>query len=207
MTEVVATEDNEIPSHGTAWRDGGEGYDLLQSRIYTGNITKLYQAMALRHAFPILETRLDADDGLHGQYLQYVQSVAYKRFFYKIRRKPENKNDRRRLQEKNIEDRQKKAEGEKASDAGDDDEGDDGVDDGDDGAYADESQDEDNVGISPKSISSTNVKWLYWCARRHMEWHINVNQTDTKNKSATRTDALAHKHDKYPMGILNPVVS
>jgi hypothetical protein len=31
-----------------SWRDGKEALDLLQSKIYTGNIAKLKVAMALR---------------------------------------------------------------------------------------------------------------------------------------------------------------
>lgn len=46
-----------------SWRDGSEGWDLIKSKIFTGNITKLHQAIALRNKRTILETRLDADDG------------------------------------------------------------------------------------------------------------------------------------------------
>jgi hypothetical protein len=54
--------------------------DLLQSKIYTGNITRLHAAIALREERPVLETRLDADDGLHKNYVQYLQEVAFDRF-------------------------------------------------------------------------------------------------------------------------------
>ena len=83
-----------------AWRDGAEGRDLAQSRIYTGNQTRLEIAMALQDQFPILETRLDADDGLHLQFIEQMQEQALDTF--------------RR---------------------------------------------------------NKNVQWMYWCARRHMEWH------------------------------------
>ena len=49
--------------------------DLLRSKIYSGNITQLHQAIALRNDRPILETRLDADDGLHKYYIQYIVRV------------------------------------------------------------------------------------------------------------------------------------
>lgn len=59
-----------------AWRDGAEASDLVRSKVYTGNQTVLEQAMALEGQFPILETRLDADDGLHTQFLRVVQKKA-----------------------------------------------------------------------------------------------------------------------------------
>jgi hypothetical protein len=63
-----------------SWRDGIECMDLLQSKIYTGNITRLRMMMALREERPILETILDADDGLHKNYIEYIQIVALRRF-------------------------------------------------------------------------------------------------------------------------------
>jgi hypothetical protein len=54
--------------------------DLLQSKIYTGNITRLHAAVALREERHVLETRLDADDGLHRDFIQYLQEVAFDRF-------------------------------------------------------------------------------------------------------------------------------
>ena len=218
--------DDEDPKVGIAWRDGGEGYDLLQSKIYSGNLTHLYQAMALRHRLPILETRLDADDGLHQQYLQYVQSVAYQRFFTTRKRR-----QRQRRRRADQEDDKDDPEGREEEEVGkkntvkekEDDEVEGSVDDGDD-------DDSDSV---PTTITTTNVKWLYWCARRHMEWHISVNQTSSSSKHnkktnkknnevtatgeessiASRIDAIGGggtktpEDDKYPMGILNPVVS
>jgi hypothetical protein len=79
---LVASNQNYLisPDQEGSWRDGAEGLDLLGSRIYTGNITQLHQAIALRNERPILETRLDADDGLHAFYIQYIQSVAMKQF-------------------------------------------------------------------------------------------------------------------------------
>jgi hypothetical protein len=79
---IVASNNNFLisPQLQGCWRDGAEGRDLMQSKIYTGNLTKLYQAIALREERPILETRLDADDGLHHLYLAYMQYVALQRF-------------------------------------------------------------------------------------------------------------------------------
>ena len=220
---------DEDPKIGVAWRDGGEGYDLLQSKIYSGNLTHLYQAMALRHRLPILETRLDADDGLHQQYLQYVQAVAYQRFFTTSKRR--NRRRDNNVQHNNDQkDDKDDPEGEEeamvdknTAKEKEDDEAEDSVDDDDDDGESD----------SVSTTTPTNVKWLYWCARRHMEWHINVNQTSSskhkknKNKNneatpptTTAEDEIASRinaiggsgglttlqDDKFPMGILNPVV-
>ena len=65
---------------GSSWRDGAEPRDILRSKVYSGNMHKLHQAMALREDRIVLETRLDADDGLHQYYLQYMQYVAISRF-------------------------------------------------------------------------------------------------------------------------------
>jgi len=40
----------------------------------------LERALALQDRFPVLETRLDADDGLHRQFLQFVQEDALQQF-------------------------------------------------------------------------------------------------------------------------------
>lgn len=71
---VASNQNFMINKQNGSWRDGGEGYDLLQSKIYTGNITKLHQAIALRNDRPILETRLDADDGyaLYRTHYTYI---------------------------------------------------------------------------------------------------------------------------------------
>ena len=88
-----------------SWRSGAEGIDLTRSPVYSGNQTLLEAAMANRNQLPVLETRLDADDGLHVQFLEQVQNQALERF-----------ND-------------------------------------------------------SHAATEQKVQWLYWCARRHMEWH------------------------------------
>lgn len=90
-----------------AWRDGAEVDDLAKSRVYTGNQSLLESAMSYYRKsdpYPILETRLDADDGLHVQFLEVVQTAAMDAFH--------NEN--------------------------------------------------------PEKTPS----WLYWCSRRHVEWHF-----------------------------------
>lgn len=62
--------------------------------------------MALRNERPVLETRLDADDGLHENYINNIQKDALKRF-----QPPKNK------------------------------------------------------------YKGPIPQWLYWCTRRHIEWH------------------------------------
>jgi Putative rhamnosyl transferase len=63
------------------WRNGGQGRDLADHRVYTGNRTLLKAAMALEMQLPVLETRLDADDGMHVQYIETLQKVALEQVF------------------------------------------------------------------------------------------------------------------------------
>ena len=98
--------------------------DLLKSKIYTGNIDKLKVAMALREERPVLETRLDADDGLHKDFIKYIQEVALKRF----QPLEENRSN--------------------------------------------------NEILVPK--------WLYWCSRRHIEWHSDVDRSLSEQQKADR---------------------
>jgi len=87
-----------------AWRGGAETRDLATSAVYTGNQTLLEIAMALSEHLPVLETRLDADDGLHHGFIEVVQEQALRRF-------------------------------------------------------------------SETLATGTRLKWLYWCARRSIEWY------------------------------------
>ena len=48
--------------------------------IYTGHRQRLALAMALANQFTILESRLDADDGLHKDYMKYIQQQAMEVF-------------------------------------------------------------------------------------------------------------------------------
>jgi hypothetical protein len=84
-----------------AWRGGAETRALRQANILTGSRTLLNQATAASDSKHILETRLDADDGLHIDYLHHIQERALHKF-----QAPDNQ-----------------------------------------------------------------IRWTYWCARRHMEWH------------------------------------
>jgi hypothetical protein len=104
---LVASNENFLinPESPGAWRDGAEGMDILKAKIHTGNLTVLHQAIALRESRPIIETRLDADDGLHLLFVEYIQLVAAQRF------------------------------------------------------------------LDPE------LNWLYWCSRRHLEWHASANTT------------------------------
>ena len=62
------------------WRDGAEPRDLAQSRVYTGDRRRLERSMAQHSSRPVLETRLDADDGLHREFLEWVQRDAVRQF-------------------------------------------------------------------------------------------------------------------------------
>ena len=111
-----------------SWRDGKEPLDLLRSKIYTGNFTKLSIAMALRNERPVLETRLDADDGLYMYFIQYIQAVALKRF------QPN-------------------------------------------GMVLGETTQEEDIIIKEEN---TVPRWLYWCSRRHIEWHSDTDPSLSK---------------------------
>jgi hypothetical protein len=76
---LVGSNQNYQTGQGPgSWRDGTEGQDLFSNVIYTGNAEWLRQAHGQRNSKPILETRLDADDGIHKAFLQYVQYSALK---------------------------------------------------------------------------------------------------------------------------------
>jgi hypothetical protein len=76
---LVGSNNNFQTGQGPgSWRDGSEGDDILSNYIYTGNTKWLHQAHQLRNERPILETRLDADDGIHKAFLKYVQYSALK---------------------------------------------------------------------------------------------------------------------------------
>ena len=49
-------------------------------RVYSGHRRRLALTMALADHLTMLETRLDADDGLHQHYLQYIQDQAVQLF-------------------------------------------------------------------------------------------------------------------------------
>jgi hypothetical protein len=83
-----------------AWRGGAEPRDLAESRVHTGDARRLELAMALHSDLPVLETRLDADDGLHLLFIELLQQMATHAF-----------------------------------------------------------------------SRHGELKWMYWCSRRHMEWH------------------------------------
>ncbi|KAL7565284.1 hypothetical protein ACA910_014575 [Epithemia clementina (nom. ined.)] len=63
-------------SDPTTSQDSG----TIGKRIYTGNRKRLALAMALANDLTVLETRLDADDGLHKDYMQYIQQQVMKEF-------------------------------------------------------------------------------------------------------------------------------
>lgn len=146
---VVASNQNFLVSSEATgcWQDGAEGLDILRSKVYTGDIHKLHQAIALRNDRPVLETRLDADDGLHKLYLQFMQYVALTRFTgVKIPT----------LRDK----------------SGDDEEN-------------SEEEQEDQI------TKARQPNWLYWCTRRHIEWHPSSDS--------------ARRGGNSSVGVLNPI--
>jgi hypothetical protein len=123
-----------VPDNRGAWRDGAEGRHLLEEAVlYTGNRTMLKQAQLWQPHVPVLETRLDADDGLHVRYLEYVQETALEM----LEPPPPISPSSPTLQN--------------------------------------EEQPSSSAGIN-------NLQWLYWCTRRHIEWH--AADDDTPNVTA-----------------------
>ena len=91
---LVASNNNFlINKKNGSWRGGEEGLDILESKIYTGNLTRLHQAIVAREKYPILETRLDADDGLHPYYIKYLQYRAKEYFFKNNNNNDDNDDD------------------------------------------------------------------------------------------------------------------
>jgi hypothetical protein len=82
-----------------AWRGGAEAQELRRVNILTGSRILLEQVMADSESKHVLETRLDADDGLHIDLINHLQERAIARF------------------------------------------------------------------------QQPNIRWTYWCTRRHIEWH------------------------------------
>lgn len=105
-----------------AWRDGVEPFELTKTNIYTGNRTILEWYMSLQSKLPLLETRIDADDGLHTSFIHTIQQKAYQQFYYTNTINTIAKQTQEQQQQKEPQ-------------------------------------------INP------TVKWMYWCSRRHIEWH------------------------------------
>jgi hypothetical protein len=60
------------------WRSGQDPQDLARSKVYSGDRALLERAMTLKDQRIVLETRLDADDGLHVQFAQHMEEAALK---------------------------------------------------------------------------------------------------------------------------------
>ena len=58
------------------------GKTFLKSPLYAGNVKLLRQAYYVRNTIPLLQTRLDADDGLEKTYLKTLQDQATKLFHH-----------------------------------------------------------------------------------------------------------------------------
>ena len=74
---VASNVNYGIGIHKGGWRGGQAGNDVLQSTIWSGNVTLLQQAHDARNTRAVLETRLDADDGLHVHYIETIQAQAF----------------------------------------------------------------------------------------------------------------------------------
>ena len=57
------------------------GKHFLQVPLFSGSIVKLRQAYLIRDSIPLLQTRLDADDALHTDFLELLQLEAFQLFY------------------------------------------------------------------------------------------------------------------------------
>ena len=81
---LVGSNTNFLIGHGKgAWRDGVEGRDVLSNRVFSGDVSLLCRAYLNEKDKVVLQTRLDADDGLHSMYIDTVQKLAMTRFYSK----------------------------------------------------------------------------------------------------------------------------
>jgi len=119
---LVASNNNFLAGNGSlegAWRDGIASAEVLRSSIYCGDVRLLRAARKFENEKIVLETRLDADDGLHVDYLKYVQESAVEKL-----------------------------------------------------------QSHDTISLNKPLKAS----WHYWCARRHIQWHVDENGVGELNK-------------------------
>jgi len=70
---------------GGGWRGGQAGADILQAaregRLYSGDVDLVRRSYAVRSDRVVMETRLDADDGLNLLYLESLQRDALEGLF------------------------------------------------------------------------------------------------------------------------------
>ena len=75
----MGSERNYLIGHEEgAWRGGAEGANVLSIPLYTGDVELLYRVHAMRDTRIVLETRLDADDGLVTGYIMIVYRIVMK---------------------------------------------------------------------------------------------------------------------------------
>ena len=130
-----------------AWRDGAQAADLRASRIYTGDLGRLHTALAHVHTALLLETRLDADDGLHTDYLATVQAAARRDF------------------------------------------------------VIEESSQSSSSSQFFTISNNTTLRWKYWCAGRHLEWHWTVPHGALRSRTAGTITAAQNEHQCITPGI------
>lgn len=131
--------------------------DILDStKVLSGDaslIRKFHKAAQTRS---VLETRLDADDALHIEFLENMQQTAREVFKNSSDKKIDTKDD---VKEKKISELAAEFENGKMVVANDDQTGADS-----------EPSAEDSTPVTTNSTKPTG-KWMYWCADVHMEWH------------------------------------
>jgi hypothetical protein len=169
---LVGSNNNFGASYGTgiepgSWRNGMAGEDVLFGNvttnvtheyqrkygtpIYTGDVSLLRRAHAQRSTKIILETRLDADDGLPSHYLEEIQSSAIRHLSIDPNEQYFNGTsptiDIDDESEENVQ--QNEEEGEKEE----------------------EEEEEDDEFTSEVEELQGKAKWLYWCIPHSISWH------------------------------------
>ena len=82
---IVASDVNYLIGHDPGnWRSGEEREEIwshvINGTVHTGDIERLWAAKVHAEDKIVLETRLDADDGLNIQYLETIQDLAMEKF-------------------------------------------------------------------------------------------------------------------------------
>ena len=91
---VVGSNKNFLSGKGSqdgSWRGGEEGREILSSTIYSGDVSLLRGALKAESKQIVLETRLDADDGLTNKFVENIQESATHRFISSSIRSDTNK--------------------------------------------------------------------------------------------------------------------
>jgi hypothetical protein len=179
---LVGSNNNFGASYGTgiepgSWRNGMAGEDVLFGNvttnvtheyqklygtpIFTGDVSLLHVAHAQRASKIILETRLDADDGLPTHYLQEIQSSAIQHLSIDPNELYLNTTTTTTTTTTKS---QKYDDNTNSTTTNNDDD-----------EEEEEEEEEGDDGYSPEAEElKGKAKWLYWCIPHSISWHPTV---------------------------------